>query len=65
MTQEQKINAHLAPFGLTVEDLTADELKRAREELKAWNRGVLLADGVLTSREIVSRALKKGVQHGK
>lgn len=65
MTLEQKINARLAPFGLTVEDITADELKRAREEQKERNKGHTVLDGVLTSPEIISRALKKGVQHGK
>lgn len=65
MTNDKQINARLAPFGLTVKDLTADELKRAREELKERNKGRLLTDGVLTSSEIISRALKKGVQHGK
>lgn len=65
MSYDKKINERLAPFGLTVKDLTADELKRAREEQKERNKGVLLTDGVLTSREILSRALKKGVKHGR
>lgn len=65
MTNDKQINARLAPFGLTVKDLTADELKRAREEQKERNKGVLLTDGILTSPEIIARALKKGVKHGK
>ena len=65
MDYDKQINARLAPFGLTVKDLTADELKRAREEQKERNKGVQLTDGVLTSREILSRALKKGVKHGR
>lgn len=65
MTSDKQINARLAPFGLTVKDLTADELKRAREEQKERNKGHAVLDGVLTSREILSRALKKGVKHGK
>jgi len=65
MSYDKQINTRLAPFGLTVKDLTADELKRAREEQKERNKGFLLTDGVLTSREILSRALKKGVKHGR
>lgn len=65
MTNDKQINARLAPFGLTVKDLTADELKRAREEQKERNKGHAVLDGVLTSREILSRALKKGVKHGR
>lgn len=65
MSYDKQINARLAPFGLTVKDLTADELKRAREEQKERNKGHAVLDGVLTSREILSRALKKGVKHGK
>lgn len=65
MTNDKQINARLAPFGLTVKDLTADELKRAREEQKERKKGHAVLDGVLTSREILSRALKKGVKHGK
>lgn len=65
MTNDKQINARLAPFGLTVKDLTTDELKRAREEQKERNKGHAVLDGVLTSREILSRALKKGVKHGK
>ena len=60
MSYDKQINARLAPFGLTVNDLTADEVKRAREEQKERNKGVLLTDGVLTNPEIISRALKKG-----
>lgn len=65
MSYDKQINARLAPFGLTVKDLTADELKRAREEQKERNKGHVVLDGVLTSREILSRALKKGVKNGK
>lgn len=65
MAYDKQINARLAPFGLTVKDLTADELKRAREEQKERNKGHAVLDGVLTSREILSRALKKGAKHGK
>ena len=65
MSYDKQINARLAPFGLTVKDLTADELKRAREEQKERNKGHAVLDGVLTSREILSRALKKGVKHGR
>ena len=65
MMNDKQINARLAPFGLTVKDLTADELKRARGEQKERNKGHAVLDGVLTSREILSRALKKGVKHGK
>ena len=65
MSYDKQINARLAPFGLTVKDLTADELKRAREEQKERNKGALFTDGVLTSPQILSRALRKGVQHGK
>lgn len=64
MAYDKQINARLASFGLTVKDLTADELKRAREEQKERNKGVLLTDGVLTSPEIISRSLKKGTKHG-
>jgi len=65
MSYDKKINARLTPFGLTVKDLTADELKRAREEQKERNKGALLTDGVLTSPQIISRALKKGIKNGK
>lgn len=65
MTNDKQINARLAPFGLTVKDLTADELKRAREEQKERNKGHAVLDGVLTNQEIISRALKKGAKHGK
>lgn len=65
MANDKQINARLAPFGLTVKDLTADELKLAREEQKVRNKGHAVLDGVLTSREIISKALKKGVKHGK
>lgn len=65
MDYDKQINARLAPFGLTVKDLTADELKRAREEQKERNKGHAVLDGVLTSPAILNRALKKGVKHGK
>lgn len=65
MTNDKQINARLAPFGLTVKDLTADELKRAREEQKERNKGHAVLDGVLTSPEIISRALKKVAKNGK
>ncbi len=65
MSYDKQINARLAAFGLTVKDLTVDELKRAREEQKERNKGHAVLDGVLTSREILSRALRKGAKHGK
>lgn len=54
MTQEQKINRRLAPFGLTVKDLTALELKRAKEEQRAIDKGQMFTDGLLSSNELLS-----------
>ena len=54
MTQEQKINKRLSPFGLTVKDLTASELKRAKEEQRAIDKGQMFTDGLLGSNELLS-----------
>jgi hypothetical protein len=59
MAYEKQINARLAPFGLTTADLTPDELHRAQEEQRNRKKGYIVLDGVLTSSDILSRALKK------
>lgn len=54
MTQEQKINRRLAPFGLTVKDLTPSELKRAKAEQREIDNGHIVTDGLLGRRELIS-----------
>ena len=54
MKQDEKINRRLAPFGLTVKDLTASELKRAKEEQRAIDKGQMFTDGLLGCRELIS-----------
>ena len=60
MTQEQKINKRLAPFGLTVKDLTPSELKRAKEEQRAIDKGQIFTDGLLSSNELLSLKRRSG-----
>lgn len=54
MTQNEKINKRLAPFGLTVKDLTPSELKRAKEEQRAIDKGQMFTDGLLGSNDLLS-----------
>lgn len=57
MTIIDRINKRLKPFGLTVEDLTEEELAEAKESLKP---GVI--DGFFASNELISKSLRKGLR---
>ena len=59
MTQEQKINRRLAPLGLTVKDLSASELKRAKEEQRSIEKGQVFTDGLLGGNELLSLKRRK------
>lgn len=54
MTQEQKINNRLAPFGLTTKDLTKEELARARKDISHSGTG-----GFFSSGELIRKSLKR------
>lgn len=54
MKQDEKINRRLAPFGLTVKDLSASELKRAKEEQREIDKGHIVTDGLLSRNELLS-----------
>lgn len=54
MAYDKQINVRLAPFGLTVKDLTPSELKRAKEEQRAIDKGQMFTDGLLSSNELLS-----------
>lgn len=59
MTQNEKINKRLAPFGLTTKDLTKEELSRARAEQRAIDKGQIFTDGLLSSNELLSLKRRK------
>ena len=54
MTINERINKKLKPWGLTVEDLTEEELAEAKECLKPGT-----TDGFFTSNTLVMKAFKK------
>lgn len=62
MTQEQKINRRLAPLGLTVKDLTKEEYAKARTEQREIDKGQIVADGLLSSNELLSLKRRKTSQ---
>ena len=54
MTIIERINKKLKPFGLTVEDLTEEELAEAKECIK---EGAI--DGFFSSNALIAKTLKK------
>lgn len=54
MTINERINKKLKPWGLTVDDLTEEELAQAKECLKPGT-----IDGFFSSETLVSKSLKK------
>ena len=54
MTIIERINKKLKPFGLTVEDLTEEELAEAKESLKPGTIG-----GFFASEELIKKSLRK------
>ena len=59
MTIIERINKKLEPWGLTVEDLTEEELAEAKECLKPGT-----IDGFFTSNTVLSKSLKKKFKQG-
>lgn len=54
MTINERINKKLKPWGLTVEDLTEEELAQAKECLKPGT-----IDGFFSSETVIMKAFKK------
>ena len=54
MTNDKQINARLAPFGLTVKDLTKAELEKARRDVSHSGTG-----GFFSSEELIRKTLKR------
>ena len=59
MVQDKKINRRLAPFGLTVKDLTKEELSHARAEQRERDKGHTVIDGLFSSNELLSLKRRK------
>ncbi len=60
MTINEKINKRLEPYGLTVEDLTEEELADAKRSLSPN-----LIDGFFSSYVVIRKALMKGIERMK
>ena len=61
MTVDEKLTKRLKKDGLTIEDLTPEQLERAREEIKermSLKRGDFLLDGFFTSMEYIGLAFQ-------
>lgn len=56
---KKEIREELESYGLTEEDLTAEELKELENEIKAQRDGYMILDGVFSDPEILMRALRK------
>lgn len=54
MTINERINKKLKPWGLTVEDLTEEELVQAKECLKPGT-----IDGFFSSEKLIMKSFKK------
>ena len=62
---EEKIKKALAEdgHGLTIDDLTQEELEELKEEIIAKEKGFMILDGVLSNPAILYRRLRpKGLQ---
>ena len=57
MTINERINKKLKPWGLTVEDLTEEELAEAKECLKL---GII--DGFFSSEILIKKSLLKSIE---
>ena len=55
---DEKIIKVLENHGLTIDDLTEQELKELKREIKLKERGVCILDGVLSNSEIYYRRFK-------
>lgn len=53
----KRINKRLEPFGLTVEDLTEEELVEAKRSLRPYH-----TDGFFSSDVVLRKALMKGIK---
>ena len=60
MTINERINKKLKPWGLTVEDLTEEELAEAKECLKPET-----IDGFFSSEVLIKKSLMKSIERKK
>ena len=60
MTINERINKKLKPWGLTVEDLTGEELAEAKECLKPGT-----IDGLFSSEVLIKKSLLKSIERKK
>ncbi|MBP5422065.1 MAG: hypothetical protein J6Y78_06475 [Paludibacteraceae bacterium] len=60
MTINERINKKLKPWGLTVDDLTEEELAEAKECLKPGN-----IDGFFSGEVLIKKSLLKGIERKK
>lgn len=52
---ENKIKKELEEYGLTIDQLTIEELELLKEEIKAKEDGATILDGVLSNPELYYR----------
>lgn len=57
-TMEERIKQELAEYGLTVEQLTKEELQRLTQEIELRDKGIDVLDGVLSDPSIMYRQRK-------
>lgn len=66
MTIEEKLKKRLKQDGLTIEDLTPEQLEAAREEMKERlnieRKGGILADGFFSSMEYIGLVFRKSCE---
>ena len=52
---EERIKQELAEYGLTIDQLTTEELHRLAQELEMRDKGIEVLDGVLSNPQIYYR----------
>lgn len=55
---EERIKQELAEYGLTIDQLTTEELQRLAQELEMRDKGIEVLDGVLSDPSIMYRQRK-------
>ena len=57
---DKRIKEKLEDYGLSIEDLTQEELEELKVEIKKEDRGMIIIDGVLSGITIYGKIKKKG-----
>lgn len=57
-TMEERIKQELAEYGLTIDQLTKEELQRLTQEMELRDKGIDVLDGVLSDPSIMYRQRK-------